>query len=314
MQLNISCMKPSIELHANGKLLISGEYLVLAGARALALPVRFGQRMTVSESSGNFVEWESTAPGGRWFYATFDPGSLAIVSSGDDEVAGRLQTLLLAARSLNPEFLTGQAGLKISVEANYPVEWGLGSSSTLISLVAGFAGVDAYQLFRMISGGSGYDIACARRQGLLYYSLINGIPDISDASAGKALREYAWFTYLGTKQDSSREVDAFRAKKNYSAATLEEVSRLSADICEAASAEELIGFVDRHERLVSAVLNREPIAGRFQSFPGTVKSLGAWGGDFAMFVSAEEPEVVKGHLHRFGFTNIFRYNELAITP
>ena len=38
-----------MHFHANGKLLISGEYLVLDGALALAVPTRFGQNLQVTE-------------------------------------------------------------------------------------------------------------------------------------------------------------------------------------------------------------------------------------------------------------------------
>ena len=190
--------------------------------------------------------------------------------------------------------------------------WGLGSSSTLYSLVAGWAGVQAYDLFRMISQGSGYDIACTGRAGLLYYQLRKGRPEITTAQAGKALREHTYFAYLGSKQDTNKEVDAFLSRQNYSDIDLVEVSRLSSSICEAGSADDLIRYVNEHEFILSTILKREPIASRFSSFHGTVKSLGAWGGDFAMFVSGMEPEAVINHLHGLGFVKIFQYNDLEI--
>ena len=44
---------------ANGKLLLTGEYAVLRGACALALPTKFGQHLTVEENNSNFINWKS---------------------------------------------------------------------------------------------------------------------------------------------------------------------------------------------------------------------------------------------------------------
>ena len=73
---------------------------------------------------------------------------------------------------------------------------------------------------------------------------------------------------------------------------MEHVSGLSSLICQAGSYDELFRLIEEHESVISSILKREPIANRFPSFPGTAKSLGAWGGDFAMFVSGHEPEEV----------------------
>ena len=49
------------EFYAHGKLLISGEYLVLKGAIALAVPTKFGQKMQIIEEPGsdNIIHWKS---------------------------------------------------------------------------------------------------------------------------------------------------------------------------------------------------------------------------------------------------------------
>jgi hypothetical protein len=181
-------------------------------------------------------------------------------------------------------------------------------------MVAAWAEVDAFDLYRLISNGSGYDLACASRKRLLYYQLRNGQPETTDAHAGKALRENTWFAYLGNKQDSAIEVNAFLANHHFSELNLEEISQLSTAICGASSTDELIPLIYEHEALLSSILKKPPIASRFRSFPGAVKSLGAWGGDFAMFVSWMEPEEVKNHLRRLGFINFFSFHELEITP
>jgi mevalonate kinase len=305
-------MKETIEFHANGKLLIAGEYLVLVGAKALAMPVRFGQCMIVHETSQRVLEWDSADLNGIWFSASFEPETLMISSSGKMKIAIELKKLLTAARKLNPGFLAGSTGWKVNVSANYPLAWGLGSSSTLCYLVAAWAGVNEFELFRLISKGSGYDIACAGHTGLLYYQLVKGRQEITPAKAGNALRSNTWFSYLGNKQQTSTEVASFMENQDYSDIDLVSVSHLSEEICLTDSPEELIRLVNEHEFILSTILKREPVARRFPSFPGTVKSLGAWGGDFAMFVSEHQPETVVNHLHGLGFVNIFSFNDLEL--
>ena len=303
-------MKTPIDIRANGKLLITAEYLVLIGAKALALPVRYGQTLFVEEISDRIIDWESTANGGIWFKGIFDPVSLNAISMEKYYISSGLTKLLSAARKLNPDFLSAECGYKVSIDADYSLLWGLGSSSTLCYLVANWAGVDAYELFRLTSQGSGYDISCAGQKNLLYYQLKEGNPIVTPTHAGKALRENSYFVYLGKKQDTNKEVQAFLSTRNYFDKDVKRVSTLASKICQADAANELIQLVDEHEAIISRILKRIPIASQFPYFPGTVKSLGAWGGDFAMFISEEDPQTITDILHQKGFSTIFSYNEI----
>jgi mevalonate kinase len=304
-------MRKAIDLAANGKLLITGEYLVLSGATALALPVRFGQKLHAEEIEKPLMEWESYTPGGKWFNATLNPENFDVITTDKPDTADNLRNLLSGARRLNPLFINGGVGFRVAVMADYPPEWGLGSSSTLISLVARWANVDTYELFRTVSGGSGYDVACAERSGLLFYTIKHDRPEIIPVTAGKALRENTFFAWLGNKQDTKKEVDLFLEKKKFSTRDLERVSALSTLVCRAESVEELIGLTDEHEAIVGRILQREPIARRFPPFPGTVKSLGAWGGDFAMFVSGLDQDETVKYIGQCGFSTIFSFGDMA---
>lgn len=312
MPSNISCMSEVLEFHAQAKLLVTGEYLVLAGATALALPLRFGQRLRVEETGRGTIDWESSAPRGIWFRARFSGDASCVISADDPGTAGKLRKILSAARELNPGFLEGKQGFNIKVRADYPLEWGLGSSSSLCHLVAGWAGVDPLDLHIRISNGSGYDVAAAGQPGIFYYRVQQGRPQITPSLAGPALRENALFVFLGNKQDTAREVAAFLARKNFSEADVERISELSSLVCLAGTGEDLCRLADEHESVLGDILDREPIARRFPSFPGTVKSLGAWGGDFAMFVSPREQAEVVQLLHQMGFPVVFTYDDLKL--
>lgn len=306
-------MEKVIDLRANGKLLITGEYLVLAGAKALALPLKFGQHLRAVPATHPLLHWSSFQPDGLWFECDIDPVSLQVITASDAGIAANLIHLLLAARDLNPEFLSEPGGYNVMTEANYPVEWGLGSSSTLVSMVARWAEVSAFKLFRLVSKGSGYDIACAERSSLLFYQLHGNKPEVAAEIPGLALRNHAFFAWLGKKQESSSEVKRFREKSNYSKTDLKRISELGTLIARADDASELSTLVNEHEEITGRVLAREPLGVRFSGFPGAVKSLGAWGGDFAMFVSSRNFDEVKNHLALHRITDVFTFDEIKAT-
>ena len=63
---------------AHGKLLLTGEYFVLDGALALAMPVRFGQSMTMdirTDNSPYEMRWVSQdEKGDPWFSGSWKMG------------------------------------------------------------------------------------------------------------------------------------------------------------------------------------------------------------------------------------------------
>jgi len=303
-------MKKNIDFSANGKLLLTGEYLVLVGAEALAFPVRFGQTLNVEPNEQEVIRWTSKEKGNSWFACDLDPCSLKIISTSDRQITIRLVNLLLSAKKINPKFLSDNQGLNIALEANYQLKWGLGSSSTLIALVAGWAQVDKFKLFRLISQGSGYDVACTDRKSMLFYQWNNGEIFINDARPGKALLNHTCFAYLGNKQETSEEVSVFLASENFTRMDINRISKLSLQICKADDPSVLCSLVEEHEEILSRILKKERISKRFPGFPGSVKSLGAWGGDFAMFISAMRNQDIKTWLKQSGLIDVFTFEEL----
>ena len=136
--------------YSNGKVLITGEYLVLDGATALALPTKFGQDLLVERVKVLELFWKSfSETGDCWFEAVFDLPTLRLKSStfsSVDEpkmefIAETLQNILLEATRLNPSFLKSGHGFLVKTNLTFPRNWGLGSSSTLINNIAQWAAV-----------------------------------------------------------------------------------------------------------------------------------------------------------------------------
>ena len=134
--------------YSNGKLLITGEYLVLDGAKGFALPTKFGQNLIVEEGSTQQIEWKSyDSDGSVWFEDTILISDIVKpIHTEVDSVKNTLITILKEAFLLNPDFLTNSEGYKITTELTFPRNWGLGTSSTLINNIADWLQIDAFEL------------------------------------------------------------------------------------------------------------------------------------------------------------------------
>lgn len=287
---------------AHGKILISGEYLVLRGARALALPTLKGQELTV-EPGEQQIHWESLDYEGKvWFKTSFDL-NLNIISSWDQERAIFIQRLLREAMALAD---TTPQPLNFCSFLEFPAAWGLGSSSTLTYLLATYYKIQPFDLFFRTQNGSGYDIACAGVDHPIIYQLQSGQPRWTECSVSKALEE-ASFIYLNKKQDSRKEVKRF-GDLNVTEAQVEEVSLLTDAFSLAGSRKELMEIIEKHEKLLSSILGKQTVKeGFFSDYPGAVKSLGAWGGDFIMALgdNTENYFRQKGFYHILSFRDLF---------
>ena len=89
---------------ANGKLLITGEYLVLDGAKALAFPLKLGQRLSVYSSLKKTLKWDAVSPRGTWFKASLKIPDLEVLETADPSLSNRLLILLERILELAPDF------------------------------------------------------------------------------------------------------------------------------------------------------------------------------------------------------------------
>lgn len=295
---------------ANGKLLLTGEYLVLKGALALAIPVRLGQSMVVETVHTPSLQWNAYKPDGPWLSATFSPDHLDVIDTDDPSKALKLSRILTAVRELNPSVF--KPGLRFETHLGFNPEWGLGSSSTLISNLAQWAEVDPYQLLKKTVGGSGYDVACATASTPIFYRLDNEMPQISPVAFDPPFAEQLFFVYQGKKQHSAKEVAGFHARmqQNDFSGDIEVVSDISKALPDVTTLDEFQRLIDRHEAIIGHCLDRQPVKQQFPDFEGSLKSLGAWGGDFLLAATEWPLEKVKEYFYSKGLDTIFKYQEL----
>jgi len=299
--------------HSNGKLLLTSEYLILNGAWGLALPLILGQHLELEMGDKkDYFEWEARYKDRIWLNATFNTDKLEPIYSSDPEKIGFLQSLLQAASELAPAFTSGLKGIKAVSRLDFDPRWGLGSSSTLIHLLAQWANVDPYELHFRVANGSGYDIACAGANSALEYRKKGTGIEYRTVAFKPAFADNLWFAWLGRKEKSAENVERYMQEIKPGAGMLDVFSELSRRFYSATSLEEFGGLILRHESLMGELLGRPTIRETlFTDLEGWVKSLGAWGGDFVMIASPLPAEKLLSYLAAKGLTTVFNYNQLV---
>ncbi len=308
---------------AHGKFLLTGEYLVLKGALALALPLKLGQSLQTSlaDTDTHRMHWIASQPDKHWFSVLFDTDTLESVSTDDPAKAEKLSNILKAVRQLKSDAFLG-CDMRFHTHLDFNPEWGLGSSSTLIANLARWANVNPYELLKMTFGGSGYDIACATAEGPIYYEIKTEVPEpiegptpmVEPIHFTPPFADHLFFIYQGQKQSSSKEVKAFLAKANPIdlQKDIEAVSEISRAVPKCESLDEFGLLMQCHERIIARCIGQEPVQKRFPGFEGVLKSLGAWGGDFILAATEWTENQVKKYFKRKGLEVIFGYEKMVI--
>ena len=308
------------EYHSNGKFLLTGEYLVLKGALALALPLKMGQTMTVETVCTPSLQWNAHQPKGPWFSVILDPKTLDIFSCDDPAKAKKLSQILKAVQKLNPAAFN--EGLHFETHLDFDPNWGLGSSSTLIANLAQWANVNPYELLKLTFGGSGYDIACATAEQPLYYQLKTEAPEpvegptptVKPIDFNPPFADHLFFIYQGQKQSSSKEIKAFLEKANPTdlQQDIEAASKISRAVPKCESLDEFGMLMQCHERIISRCIGQEPVQKRFPDFEGVLKSLGAWGGDFILAATEWDENQVRDYFKSKGLEVVFGFKEMVL--
>lgn len=304
--------------YGNGKLLLTAEYLVLDGAKALALPTKFGQSLTVKEIEEPLLVWDSyDHKSKKWLQAKFDLPKVRIISEtfastiegGSDSLALRLRDILLKAKGLNPDFLSNENGYQVTTKLDFPRKWGLGSSATLINNIAQWAYVNAFDLQFNTFGGSGYDVACAQNDSPIIYQLKNNDPLIRTVKFNPAFKSQLYFVYLNKKQNSREGIKAYRKNNTDKEQFITEVSDITEQILHGKNIEEFKKLLKQHELVISKIIGQKPVQERlFPDYFGQTKSLGAWGGDFILATGNGD---TPGYFRKKGFETVIRYEDMV---
>lgn len=290
--------------HSNGKLLISGEYLVLDGALSLALPCKFGQYLNFTEDSNGTLEWISKDMNDTiWFTAYFEAKTLKVLKTSNYNTVKWVKNILefCNKNSLTNKSLQG----KIECKLEFPNNWGLGSSSTLLNNLASLYEINPYDLHFSTTNGSGYDIACAGSNSALTYQVIENIPQVKKMDWSPVFKDEILFIFLKKKQKSNLEVKRFKELKK-DPDLISRISSITKEIIYSKTIEEFEHLLDEHEAITGQYIQSETVKSKyFSDYEGSVKSLGAWGGDFVLATRKN-----KNYFLDKGFDTILSFSEI----
>jgi mevalonate kinase len=312
----MSTFSSDFHTHTKGKLLLSGEYFVLDGALALAIPTRLGQSLLVQsnkQEKERTIQWESLDKNGQaWFSATFQLSSLSCLNTTDQETADRLKQVFSAIEKQKPTAWANCPALDIQTKLDFDRQWGLGTSSTLLAALAQWQQVEPYQLLWDTFGGSAYDIACATAKGPIVYILNDKKPLVESVSFKPNFVDDLYLVYTGQKQNSREGIQRYRSliKDTDTSHLIDKVSLLSLEMLRTKDLATFEQVLAEHEALISETLQMPTIQQQyFQDFWGQTKSLGAWGGDFMLVASERGFSETQAYFHQKGLDQFFQFSD-----
>ena len=298
-----------MKVYSNGKVLLTGEYVILDGALSLAAPTKFGQHLKFQENLSNFINWKSkNFDGNIWFECLITSDTLKVESTSSQKISNTLVEIINFIREYNPSFLK-KCGSDISTNLTFEKNLGLGSSSTLISNLSKISGVNPYTINNKIFKGSGYDIACAESISPILYKLDKDQKIINEVSFKPSFNEHIYFVYLNKKQNSILEIEKYN-KNKASNSIINDISDITSEILVCNSIDRFNKLIEAHELIISKLISKKTIKDvLFKDFDGSIKSLGAWGGDMIMVTSKTDPS--KYFIEK-GYSTIFKFKELLV--
>jgi mevalonate kinase len=299
-----------MKFKAHGKFLITGEYAVLNNVPALAMPLKLNQYLEISYRNDQEVTWKSyNSDGDLWYeLATHVNDLYSDTIHCSHPITSKLREVLTTALELTSK--NSLRGFDAVMTLDFDRHSGMGSSSTLISLVSQWLGCDPYQLQFKCFGGSGYDVACATADRALIYNYNDSKPIVEEAHFDPAIKDQIFFVYLNRKQDSRDSIAMFQ-RELLTDELREELSLMPQGFISASKDLSKFNYIlERHEEIISSVIGLEPIKNQlFIDYKGAIKSLGGWGGDFIMATGDLD---ARDYFKNKGYDEILEWDEVAL--
>lgn len=291
---------------SNGKLLITGEYAVLDGALSLALPTQKGQTLCVIPKENGF-SWKSFDLNRQIWYEMDEKSTKFGDLSG--KITETLIKILDIATELNPDFAKKLRNCSVETHLEFERDWGLGSSSTLINNIAQWAEVNPFELLFKSFGGSGYDIACAKNDTPILYQLENEKPKTYLLRFNFPYKNQIYFVHLNQKQNSKEGILLYKTISKSKKNLIATITEITENIIRTNSLSDFCTLIDQHEQVISDFLKLPKVKDLyFPDFQGSIKSLGAWGGDFVLAISNKGN--AENYFKEKGFPTVIPYQEM----
>ncbi|ASE63596.1 30S ribosomal protein S6 [Chryseobacterium indologenes] len=291
-----------------GKLMLTSEYFAIDGALVLAVPTRLGQEFFFEERQDkkSLILWEAYHQDKLWLTAVIDYNNWQIVETNILSSAEFILKTLYNVQQLSTTRFKSDLSYHLKTNLQFPADYGLGSSSTLMNNLGEWADINPFHLNSISLGGSGYDIAVAKEKSAI---LFQNKPEIryEKVDFNPPFKNELIFIHLNQKQDSREGITLYKSK-NKSPELINEFSDITKKILLCNELESFSELMMIHERKIADFLEiltvREKL---FSDCPSFVKSLGAWGGDFVMSAKFGG---FKDYFWEKGFTTVFEWPEI----
>ncbi len=265
------------------------------------------------EDKTEVINWKSFIGNELWFQATLSSNNLEILDTGDQKKAEYLQKILRAAHLLNSKVIVENKCFRIKTNLGFSPEWGFGSSSTLLSNIAYWFGINPFDLHFMISEGSAYDVACARATGPIIYQLEGKNPIIESVLFYPVFHHNLYFVYLGKKQESAQSLKTYQGMLDGRGLEIQKISEITKRMISAQGIQQFENAMDEHEEIMCSILKLPKAREHyFAGYQGSVKSLGAWGGDFVMITWKNDRQSFENEMIARNFNTFFSFAEVAL--
>lgn len=297
-----------MRIFSPGKLMLTSEYVAVDGALVLAIPTKLGQELfyTENEDRKSLIFWEAYHQNQLWLKSTIDYNNWKILETNDSKASEFILKTLKNVQNLSEIKLKSDTSYHIKTNLQFPSDFGLGSSSTLMNNLAEWANIDPFILNEISLGGSGYDVAVAKEKSAILYSRFpERVYETIDFQP--SFKDELIFIHLNQKQDTREGISHYRSMPT-STELINDYSALTKKIVNSQNLEEFSELMTIHEQKLSDFLETPTVKEKyFQDCPSFVKSLGAWGGDFVL---ASKFGDYQDYFKQRGFSKIFSWKDL----
>lgn len=298
------------EIFSHGKLMLTSEYFAVDGALVLAVPTKLGQEFFFEEYNNNqsLVYWEAYHQNKLWLKVVINYKDWTLVETNIQSSAEFILKVLKNIQALSDSRFNDSRSYKLTTNLQFPANYGLGSSSTLMANLGEWANVDPFHLNTISLGGSGYDIAVAKTGSAILYK---NKPKISFEKINfqPAFKDELLFIHLNKKQNTREGINQYKTKPK-SEKLIAEISEITKNVIKCNELHNFSELMIRHEQIISDFIEIPKVRSLyFDDCPTFVKSLGAWGGDFVMSAKFEG---YKNYFLNKGFSTFFDWGDLIV--
>ena len=275
---------------APGKILLAGEYTVLLGLEAHAVPVKSGQWLeffayNTPENQAPTVHFKALdEQGDIWLENTYDLDSEAWRNAPARELDAFDKVLHL----VGDDFWEPQTSYRLETRLEFGRDTGLGSSSTFIALMSQCFRLDPQKLQEQIFAGSGYDVAVACLGKPLSFWRNEKGAHYRSWKLPASLTQDWHVVFLGEKVNSRKSASAILQKLQEILAEpfyKQQFERVLNIVRDAETTASLEAALEMYQLLLAQLLEMETPYKQLQLKPvkqGLCKWLGAWGGDMLL--------------------------------